>query len=177
MLVGFSARNHPQQTRFNRADDEVDDRALPPDDFAKLHKRFRFTIDVAASKENAKLLRYFTVKDDGLSQSWAQERVYCNPPYSSIARWVDKAWSEQGAKLIVMLLPANRTEQAWWQESIEPYRDRPEMPLKVEFLQGRQRFLRKGQMGIKPNERPPFGNCLCIWTPNGFVPQKETLFS
>jgi len=62
-----------------------------------------------------------------------------------------------------MLAPANRTEQTWWQQHVEPYRDRPGGVLRTEFLPGRIRFLAPGQGVIKPNERPPFGCCLLIW--------------
>lgn len=75
-----------------------------------------------------------------------------------------KAWREISAELIVMLLPANRTEQGWWQEYIERFRDRPNSRLKVEFLPGRIRFIKPGKTVVGPNERPPFGCVLCIWT-------------
>lgn len=159
-LVGFKAQNHPQQT----TKPDVDDRALPPSDFALLHARFGFTLDAAAAEHNAKLPRFFTMRDDGLAQSWAGERVYCNPPYSNIRPWVEKAWSESRAAQIVMLLPANRTEQLFWQDLIEPYRDRTGSRLRVEFLPGRLRFLKPGQAAIGANERPPFGCVLCIWS-------------
>lgn len=169
MLVGFKAKNHPQQPKNS----DVDDRALPQDAFDVLDKRFKFTVDVAASAQNAKVSRYYTEAEDGLFQDWNGERVYCNPPYSSIYPWVKKAWNSTNAGLVVMLLPANRTEQTWWQELVEPYRDRIDTPLRVEFLKGRQRFLKKQQDYIQPNERPPFGVCLCIWRPNGFTPHFE----
>lgn len=165
-LVGFKAQNHPQQTRYAGSRRNVDDRALPMADFERLNQRFRFSIDVAASAANAKCKRFWTEETNGLAQSWAGERVYCNPPYSSIEPWIDKAWLEARAELIVMLLPANRTEQGWWQRGIEPRRDRALSPLTVEFLPGRQRFLKPGQLQIGPNERPPFGMCLCIWDRN-----------
>jgi hypothetical protein len=60
-----------------------------------------------------------------------------------------------------MLLPANRTEQGWWQRHIES--GRRAGTIEVEFLAGRMRFLKPGQTEIKPNERPPFGCCLVIW--------------
>jgi phage N-6-adenine-methyltransferase len=129
--------------------------------FAPLHERFRFTLDVAALPHNAKLERHFTPDDNGLAQSWAGERVWCNPPYSSIEPWVAKAWTA-AAELVVMLLPANRTEQGWWQRLIEPRRDVPG-GVRVEFLAGRMRFIAAGANGIGPNERPPFGVCLVIW--------------
>lgn len=162
-LVGFKAKNHPQQARSSGAEASVDDRALTPDDFSAFNRRFRFTVDAAATPENAKLRRFWTKAENGLLQPWAGERVYCNPPYSDIAPWVRKAWSERIAELAVLLLPANRTEQGWWQELIEPFRDRTGSVLTTEFLPGRLRFLKPGQFYIKPNERPPFGSVLCIW--------------
>jgi phage N-6-adenine-methyltransferase len=157
-LVGFKAQNHPQQC----AKDEVDDRAIRDEDFGPLHERFRFTIDVAAAPHNAKLSRYWTRHDDALSQPWAGERVWCNPPYSEIGRWVEYAWS-QPADLIVMLLPANRTEQQWWQQWVEPYHRRRDPSFTVEFLPGRMRFDRPGAVIGPKGDRPPFGCCLLIW--------------
>lgn len=159
-LVGFKAQNHPQQ----QPKDTVDDRAIKMADFLPLHERFRFTIDAAASPTNARLPRFWTLEDDALSQSWAGERVWCNPPYSDIAPWVNKAWAEaEHAEVIVMLLPANRTEQVWWQEMVEPYRDRPGSPLRTEFFRGRLRFIAHDATEVGMNERPPFGCCLLIW--------------
>ena len=159
-LVGFKARNHVQQVGKRGANPKVDDRATAPEVFGPLHERFGFTIDVAALPHNAKLPRYFTPEDDGLAQSWAGERVWCNPPYSSIEPWVVKA-HEAEADLVVMLLPANRTEQGWWQRHVEPARR--DGSIEVEFLPGRMRFIAHDATVIKPNERPPFGVCLVIW--------------
>lgn len=161
-LVGFRAQNHPQQT----ANPDVDDRAIRMEDFAPLHERFRFTIDAAASATNARLERYWTIEDNALEQSWAGERVWCNPPYSDVRAWVSKGWREwtcERAELIVMLLPANRTEQRWWQEMIEPHRDNPSGPMRVEFLPGRMRFDRPNAIIGPKGDRPPFGCCLLIW--------------
>jgi phage N-6-adenine-methyltransferase len=169
-LLGFKARNHPQQIAVNGAVEQVDDRGTPPELFDPLHARFLFTLDVAAAVHNAKCARYFTVEDDGLTQPWGGRRVWCNPPYSDLNAWVMKAWAEWKSdyppQLIVMLVPANRPEQDWWQYHIEPYRDWPDSPLTVEFIHGRQRFIRHwlGHDEVKPNERPPFGVCLLIWS-------------
>ncbi|MBN7792405.1 DNA N-6-adenine-methyltransferase [Microbacterium esteraromaticum] len=162
-LVRFKAKAHPQQSAVSDVDD-IDDRATHPDVFAGFERRFgQFTLDAAAAEHNAKCGRYFTRETDGLSQSWAGELVWCNPPYSQIAPWVRKAWAEwSSTRGIVMLLPANRTEQQWWQRLVEPHRDRG-TGLRVEFLAGRMRFLKPGQTRIGPNERPPFGVCLLIW--------------
>jgi|SRR5215813_2913480 len=169
-VVRFRAQNHPHQTKKRGPKTNIDDRATSPELFDALNARFRFTVDVAAATHNAKCPRYFSIADDGLLQSWAAERVWCNPPYSDIRPWVEKAWMEADhAELIVMLLPANRTEQAWWQELVEPYRDR-RIGLTVEFLAERQRFVRPGSvvdMFGRPRgavERPPFGVCLLVWS-------------
>jgi phage N-6-adenine-methyltransferase len=162
-LVGFQARNHPQQ----KTNPKVDDRETAPEVFGPLHERFRFTIDVAASAQNAKLPVYCSIEHDGLKESWSGERVWCNPPYSNIQPWVEKAWGEWLAPvrpgLIVMLVPANRTEQRWWQDWIEGERDRDDTYLHVEFLRGRLRFIEPGDTEVRPNARPPFGCCLLIW--------------
>lgn len=162
--MSFVSRNHPQQIAVRGALVDVDDRATTPELFAPLDARFGFTVDVAATALNAKCLRFYTVAEDGLRQSWADEVVWCNPPFSSIEPWVAKAWTEAAtAKAIVMIVPANRTEQGWWQDLVEPFRDRGGSMLSVEFLRGRLRFIQAGRYGVGPNERPPFGCCLLIW--------------
>jgi len=165
-LLGFKAQNHPQQTLRAGPWDDVDDRATHPLHFEQFSERFGpFTLDVAAAAHNTKCHLYFDRMMDGLRQSWAGDRVWCNPPYSAIEPWVRKAWLEAPRTLgIVMLLPANRTEQKWWQGQVEPHRDRPGSGLRVEFLPGRMRFIRAGQLDVGPNERPPFGCCLLIWS-------------
>jgi phage N-6-adenine-methyltransferase len=174
-ILRFKPRNHPQQTaKRGRSQlslfpeladltDEVDDRCTPAVLWDPLMERFGFTIDVAASRHNTKLPRFFTLEDDGLAQRWAGERVWCNPPYSNIRPWIEKAWREWGdADLIVMLLPANRTEQTWWQELVEPLRDGD---LHVEFLAGRVKFdMPEGSLAER-GHCPPFGSCLLIWGP------------
>lgn len=163
--MSFIARNHPQQIAVRGALRDIDDRATIPEVFGPLDERYGFTVDVAASAHNTKCARYFDHGRNGLAQTWCGERVWCNPPYSNIRPWIEKAWfeSEGGGAVIVMLLPANRTEQAWWMDLVEPQRDRPGSRLTVEFLRGRIRFLRAGQVEVKPNERPPFGCCLLVW--------------
>lgn len=165
-VVGYKARNHTQQVAARGPRSAVDDRATTWEDFNPLHRRFRFTVDAAALPHNAKLERYWTPAENGLMQPWAGERVWCNPPYShpNLGRWIDKAWKEAAAaELIVMLVPANRTEQAWWQRHVEPLRDRAGSALHAEFLPGRMRFVAHDAHRVKANERPPFGCCLLIW--------------
>lgn len=163
-LVGFKAQNHSQQVGKRGPNPKVDDRGTPLTVFEPLAERFGgFTVDVAAATHNTKCKRFYTIDDNGLEQSWAGERVWCNPPYSNIGPWVAKAHVEADrADLIVMLLPANRTEQAWWQDLVEPHRDR-DRSFRTEFIRGRTRFHAPGATTTEPNERPPFGCVLLIW--------------
>lgn len=170
-LAGFRASNHPQQTAKRGAKDATDDRGTDPAFFAKVSERFGgFTLDAAAAEHNAKCEDYYTRDDDGLLQEWTG-RVWCNPPYSNLRAWVEKAWHEWsrgrvmggGPRLIVMLVPANRTEQGWWQDLVEPYRGKGS--LDVEFLRGRMRFHRPDWTPPPKGDRPPFGCCLLIWGP------------
>lgn len=174
MLAGFKAENHPQQTAVRGALDEVDDRGTKWEFIRELEVRFGapFTLDVAAAAHNTKAARFYTRADNGLEKPWLG-RVWCNPPYSRVPNvsdlgsWVRKAWEEWEAgrpERIVMLVPANRVEQAWWQDHVEPYRDRPGTGLRVEFQRGRMRFDQPAHW-VKPEkgDRPPFGLALLIW--------------
>jgi phage N-6-adenine-methyltransferase len=182
-IAGFKSSNHPQQTAKRGPDDAVDDRGTDPAFIASLEARFgAFELDVAASPANAKAPRFYTREDDGLTQPW-RGLVWCNPPYSDCGAWVRKAWAEwrggdgrvpmthgvQHARdaapyRIVMLLPANRVEQGWWQDLVEPFRDQPGSDLRVEFLRGRMRFDRPNAVIGPKGDRPPFGCCLLIWS-------------
>lgn len=165
-ILRYRPKNHPQQVLFRGRDIDADERATPAEYFAQLHERFRFTVDAAALPYNAKLDRYWTPAEDGLEQPWKGERVWCNPPFSNIEPWLAKAarvsaLGKYGAELVVMLLPANRTDLGWWHEHIEPHRDNGSR-LHVEFLPGRIRF-GIGRAAPLPGTRPPFGCCLVIW--------------
>lgn len=166
-LVGFRAKNHPQQATR----DDVDDRRTPRSLFDPLHDCYRFTVDAAASPENALLPRFWTRADDAFTRSWKGERVWCNPPYSDIEPWLEKAWGYMrwgGCELVVMLLPANRCEQGWWQNHVEPFRDggivRDGIKLYTRFLRGRLRFDWPSDRVVPAKgDRPPFGCVILTW--------------
>ena len=135
-----------------------DDRWTPPELFERWNAIFDFTIDVAASEQNKKCERFYDIETDGLKQSWDDEVVWCNPPYSNVDAWVKKAHEETKAT-ICMLIPANRTEQKFWQKYIEPYRDNGGR-LTTHFLEKRIKFIHpeKGKMGS-----PMFGCVMLVW--------------
>lgn len=80
--------------------------------FDALNVEFNFTIDVAASKENAKCFRYYTKENSGLDQSWKGERCWMNPPYGKqLYTWMEKAYNEsENEKCLVVCLVPIRTD-------------------------------------------------------------------
>lgn len=168
MLLGFRTTNHRNdQLRRGGAEDATDDRRTPAAIFDPLHAVHGFTLDVAACADNAKCRRFFDLEADGLAQSWAGEVAWCNPPYSALYAWtakalVEVAWGE--CPKVVLLLPANRTEQAWWQDLIEPIRDRG-WGVTTRNLRGRPRFERASgpikKVGGRGGTHTPFG-CVVV---------------
>ncbi len=68
-----------------------------------------FTLDAAADESNAKCAEYFTESQDGRIQPW-RGRVWCNPPYRDLLKWVRHAYGETQAgrcEVAVLLLPAH----------------------------------------------------------------------
>lgn len=167
MLAGFKARNHKQQVEKHGAREDVDDRRTLPEIFDPLNAKHKFTLDAAANSDNAKCKKFFTLSEDGLSQSWKGETVWCNPPYSDIRPWVEKALSEvrSGCPKVVLLLPANRCEQKFWQTLIEPTRDM-DQGVSTSFLPGRPRFgWPESRARPVKGDRPPFGLVVVTITP------------
>ena len=86
--------------------------------YRELERRYSrggFTLDAAASQDNALAPLYHDERADGLTRAWVG-RVFCNPPYSEIEQWVRRAhhqFAAGNAEVIVMLLPA-RTSTEWF---------------------------------------------------------------
>ena len=109
--------------------------ATPQDFFDKLNDEFHFTLDAAASPDNAKCANYFTEEQDGLAQSWGGHTVWCNPPYCRKAGlWVKKAYEEHQRTgcTVVMLLPS-RTDVRWFHDYILGKAE-------IRFIKGRLKF-------------------------------------
>lgn len=94
--------------------------ATPTDLYGGLHAEFGFTFDPCPLGGGI----------DGLSVSWAGQRVYCNPPYGrGVGDWLAKATE---AECAVFLLPA-RTDTKWWHD----YAMKAD---EIRFLKGRLKF-------------------------------------
>jgi len=136
------------------------DWATPLGFFLGLDSEFHFDLDVAASAQNAKCGRYFTIEDDGLSRDWAPSVCWMNPPYgSTIGRWVEKAHHEStlGAT-VVGLLPA-RTDTEWWHRHVIAAAE-------IRFVRGRLKF--QGHA-----KDAPFPSAIAIWRPGRFPAERS----
>lgn len=110
--------------------------STPQELFDKLNKEFEFTLDPCADDDNHKCDKYYTRQQNGLLQSWKNERVFCNPPYGrAIVDWVQKCFYEVyrgDCELAVMLLPA-RTDTKWFHDYIYKKAE-------IRFIKGRLKF-------------------------------------
>jgi len=75
--------------------------------YEALDKEFGFDLDPCPFQPN------WTpgIHQNGLDLDWNGHRVFCNPPYSNILPWVEKAYASSA--LTVFLLPS-RTDTAWY---------------------------------------------------------------
>lgn len=159
---------------------ENDVRETPRKLFDLLNAQFAFTLDACATHDNALCDRYYTETDyclrgnrvhpeerGGLSGDWSGG-TWCNPPFSELWQWTAKAWEEHKRDVspIVMLVPANRTDQDWWQDHVAPHYQKP--CFEIVWLDHRTRFTVNGGQPIlnkKGKEGSPNFSCaLLIWT-------------
>ena len=91
-----------------------------PAEYIGLAREVMGSIDLdPASSEKAndvvQAKKYYTAKDDGLSQEW-RGKVWLNPPYSSelITKFTDKLLSERGEIEQAIVLVNNATETEWF---------------------------------------------------------------
>jgi len=100
-----------------------------PDNFLTAAQRRLgpFWIDLAATKANRVVERYYSRRDNALKQRWTPDTVaephligrfaWCNPPFDNLGYWVRKGLTEaQGGAHVAMLVPASVGSNwwAWW---------------------------------------------------------------
>ena len=107
---------HQYKKDKNRAKDEW---RTPDYIFNPLNDAFGFTLDAAATQENAKVEKFYTFVDEsnnGIANSWQGETVFCNSPYTEgqYATWIKKASEELTLKCTsVLLLPGSWETKAF----------------------------------------------------------------
>lgn len=114
-----------------------DEWETPLDLFIQLDLEFHFNLDLAASPDNTKCVHYYTKQHSGLDCMVNGRRwnVWCNPPYSQIAKRVEKcAELSHHVGVVVMLIPS-RTDTRWFHEFIY---NKPNV--EIRFIKGRLRF-------------------------------------
>lgn len=112
-----------------------DEWETPQDFYNELNKEFAFTLDPCGTQENHKCKKFFTAEENGLLQDWGGgHRVFCNPPYSKIAEWVEKAYREtRKDNTVVVLLIPSRTDTRYFQNYIYHRSE-------IRFVKGRLKF-------------------------------------
>lgn len=141
-----------QEILFSHKNDNYE---TPREFYRLLDHEFDFTLDAAASKNNAKCVKYFTEEDNALEQSWHGEIVYINPPYSIWQKFVAKAFQEWDEETtIVMLLPSRTDVKAFnryiWNQDINRFTNGVE----VRFIKGRLCFELDGKPVLGKNGKP-----------------------
>ncbi len=122
----------------------------PPAIFNKLNDEFGFTLDATADSENALCDYYFTDDDNALAQDWSNQTVYCNPPYSKLKAFAQKAKQEvENGATVVMLVPA-RTDTIAFHEGFSDS--------EVRFIKSRIKYLQDGKEG----HPAPFPSMICV---------------
>lgn len=122
-----------------------DSRATPPELYAVLHAEFAFTLDPCPF-DDSPIAGAPLWGRDGLRGDWRGERVFCNPPYSAIRPWLEKA---REAELAVFLLPV-RSDLGWWHDLAM------RCATEIRMIRGRLRF--SGASG-----GAPFASCVVVF--------------
>jgi phage N-6-adenine-methyltransferase len=174
-------------TSARTGDTDKDEWRTPKYLYDKLNVEFNFTLDPAATEENALCDNFFTKEQDGLKQDWRGHNSFVNPPYSQLKTWVKKGYDStdlsEKETTVVMLIPARTDTQAWW--TYIRWGD-------VRFLKGRLKFgmskeetekleernIQRALEGKKPissNNSAPFPSAIVVFE-SGFYKHRPTTF-
>lgn len=132
----------------------------PIEIFNALDLEFAFYLDAAASRQNTLCQSWIDESQDALNRDWDTcGAIWCNPPYSNITPWVQKAAEQcrEQNQPVVMLLPAD-TSTGWFSLALESV---DEVRL---ITGGRLSFINAGtgKPGKNGNSK---GSLLFIWRP------------
>lgn len=120
---------------------ETDEWETPDHLYNELDKEFDFTMDVAASEHNYKHPCYYTINDNALFQNWGKT-VFCNPPYSKVYGFLEKAWVElkKGNTETAVFLTFANTDTKWFHKFLYHKAE-------LRFIRGRVKFKKPGSNG------------------------------
>ncbi len=145
--------------KSNTVPEDKDCWRTPPEIYAALDREFHFVGDVAASDVNHLNRVYLTQETDALSVLWGMAfhdgYVWCNPPYSDIGPWVEKAQETTCSPPgVVMLVPAD-TSVGWFRRALIDVSE-------VRFITGGRLSFINASTG-KPVSGNNKGSMLLIW--------------
>lgn len=153
-----------KQLAGSKGMDQKDLWETPMHIFKSLDQEFHFTLDPCCTKKTKKCPWGLTPKQDGLSVSWAGQRVFCNPPYSrgNIDKWVQKCYqeSQKPNTTIVALLPVS-TSADWWHRWVVGKAE-------LRFVERRIRF-------VGAPYTAPFSSVIVVWNGDGIKSMKQHL--
>ena len=123
--------------------------ATPRAIYDTLDWEFDFVADMAASDDNNKHFIYWTEDDNSLDFKWADrihagEYVWCNPPYSKIGPWVDKAIEAQADGVGTVMLVMADPSVAWFAQAVK--------------YASETRFVTEGRIAFLEDGKPKSGN-------------------
>ena len=138
---------------LRRAAVSRDDWETPWDFYLALDAEFYFTLDAAATKENAKARHFITPEQDSLSVEWTGT-VWINPPWGrGLDAWVEKCIAQADRGCTVVALLPNRTDCRWFWGRVLTTAD------EVRFVEGRIAF-------VGTTSSPTEGCMVIVWRPN-----------
>ena len=144
----------------------------PPEVFNTLNNEFGFVADMASTGANKLCELNFTEDDNSLSINWChavareysftchRDYVWCNPPYSDIKPWVDKAIEAQLNGLGTVMLLNQDTSVGWFYEALQYVSEirfiTGDKKENGSFTGGRLAFIDQEGKPAKGNNKPQF---------------------
>lgn len=120
--------------------------ATPQSVFDYFDREFSFDFDVCAEDSTAKHACYYTIEIDALVQDWSKRVsvAWCNPPYSNIKPWVDKAIEQQAKGVTTVMFVMCDPSVGWFKKALSKCSE-------VRFIIG-------GRISFEMDGKPAKGN-------------------
>lgn len=124
--------------------------------FDLLNAEFHFELDACADKDNALCEKFYTIDNSALDPyNFWNVSTFANIPYSSPAKFYEKAWWEaQAWNVPIVLLVKVATSENYWVKYVKDAH--------VRFLHGRVRFWDENNT---PHYGATFGSAVIIFSP------------
>lgn len=171
LLKAAKSKNPHAASRVNDDDPEKNERYTRKKLREALQHRFRFQVDAfghPGAPMSQLIGAWYTKADNAYRQDFKKRRTFFQPPWDQIAEAVAfiHGQADKGMPLGVLLMPANRGEQPYWHQYIEPYRpDRGGSGVRLEMIEGRENYGNPDDPeGDDPdNHGIGMPSCLVIW--------------